>query len=187
MALGDLVFIDSSIVAIQAFGDTDNDLVPLQSDDGQLSALISGSISKSPQSIIRARATMGESFTPSIPSKAWSADIDLQLRVDGYQTDSVIIPILNKIVPPQASTGQWLLKVAFQAHKATTSAVNPIYKIVVALETHTPINPGDSSAEQTFTLRGGAYRYIEDPKATFDKDSTTGALKNDDDWPTLVK
>ena len=186
MALGDLVFVDSSVVAIQAFAEDGEDLMELQNVDQSASALISGTITKTPQSIIRARATMGESFTPSIPSKAWSADVDLQLRVDGFQTGSVIVPILQKVIPPEATKGQWLLKVAFQAVKGTPSVANPVYKIVVALDSHTPINPGDSSAEQTFTLRGGAYRYIEDPKATFDKNDTTGALKNSDAWPTKV-
>ena len=187
MALGDLVFVDSSVVAIQAYSDKTNALVELQTSDRDASAVISGTISKSPQSIIRARATMGESFTPSIPSKAWGADIDLQLRVDGYLAGSVIIPVLQQVVPPEASAGQWLLKVALLADDdVEVSIANPIYKMVVALENHTTINPGDSSAEQTFTLRGGAYKFVEDPKATFDVKDETGALKNADNWPTKV-
>ena len=185
MAIGDLVFVDSSVVAIQAFAASEDskNLVELQSSDRQASALISGTISKSPQSIIRARATMGEAFTPSIPSKAWAADLDLQLRVDGYLATSTIIPILQKVVPPKASAGQWLLKVAFLADDNTAiSIANPIYKVIVAVESHTPINPGDTSAEQTFTLRGGAYKYVEATDGTFDAESG-GHLKNSSTWP----
>ena len=187
MALGDTVFVDSSVVAIQAYNPAITaDLVQLQNDDRDQSALISGTISKSPQSIIRARATMGETFSPSIPSKAWSADLTLELRVDGYQANSVIIPILQTVVPPQAAAGQWLLKVAFLAtENKPISLANPIYKVVLAVDNHTPINPGDSSAEQTFTLSGGAYKYVEEIKATatFDADDTNGALKNSATWP----
>lgn len=189
MALGDLVFNDSSVVAIQAFSDNTTALEPLQNDNRDQSALISGTISKSPQSIIRARATMGESLSPSIPSKAWAADITLELRVDGYQTKSIIVPILNKVIPPQATSGQWLLKVAFMASSPsnadddiTATAENPIYKVVMAIDNHTPINPGDSSAEQTFTLSGGAYRYAEATDGKFDAESG-GHLVNSMNWP----
>ena len=192
MAIGDIVFVDSSVVAIQAYDPAVTaDLVELQGTDTDQnregSALISGTITKSPQSIIRARATMGESFSPSIPSKSWSADLDLELRVDGF--DGEINKVLANVIPPSATAGQWLLKVAFMANSPSAAdgdiaatATSPIYKVVVALESHTPINPGDSSAEQTFTLRGGAFKYVEDYKGTFST-ATGGALKNSATWP----
>lgn len=186
MALGDVVFVDSSVVAIQAYAEDTEDLVELQTDDRDASALISGTITKNPQSIIRARATMGEAFSPSIPSKAWAADINLELRVDGFQAKDKILPVLKDVVPPSATAGQWLLKVAFMAHEPVNkkaTVTNPIYMAVVALDGFTPINPGDSSAEQTFTLSGGAFKYREDYVGTFDDDDTTGALNNSDKWP----
>ena len=183
MALGDIVFVDSSVVAIQAYAENVVDLEPLQNANRDQSAFISGTITKSPQSIIRARATMGETFSPSIPSKAWAADINLELRVDGYTTEDKIIPILNKVIPPQATAGQWLLKVALLAHDAAISALNPAYMFVVAIDGHTPINPGDSSAEQTFTLSGGAFKYVEKETGTFDDNDSTGVLANHSNWP----
>ena len=185
MALGDIVFVDSSVAAIQAYSEKTTDLQVLQlaSGDEYDSALISGTITKSPQSIIRARPTMGESFSPSIPSKAWAVDINLELRVDGYQTGAVIIPILNKVIPPQAGSDQWLLRVALQAHAGDISATNPAYLFVVAIDSHAPINPGDSSAEQTFTLSGGAFKYREATTGTFDATDGTGVLQNHAKWP----
>ena len=185
MALGDIVFVDSSVVAIQAYSDQTTDLQVLQepTTDAYNSALISGTITKSPQSIIRARPTMGESFSPSIPSKSWAVDINLELRVDGYETGAVIIPILNKVIPPQAATDPWLLKVALQAHAGDISATNPAYLFVVAIDSHAPINPGDSSAEQTFTLSGGAFKYREATTGTFTTTDGSGVLENHPNWP----